>query len=170
MQAQLTLDAAEPALSHKTSNSIRRAILIGGAAVGVLDAADGVVWAGVTAGQNPIQVLQWISTGLLGPSAFQGGLAAAGLGAIIHFVLSYGFTTAFVVAFSNIKAVRSHWIAFGLGWGALVWAFMNLLVLPSSPVPQAALTVGAVVNGVIGHALTVGLAVAYVAKRVLGTK
>jgi hypothetical protein len=47
---------------------------------------------------------------------------------------------------------------------------MNLLVLPSSPVPQAALTVGAVVNGVIGHALTVGLAVAYVAKRVLGTK
>jgi hypothetical protein len=168
MQAQLTLDAA--ALSHSAPKSIRRAILIGGAAVGILDAADGVVWAGVTAGQNPIQVLQWIATGLLGPSAFQGGLAAAGLGAMIHFALSYGFTTAFVIAFRNIQAVRSHWVAFGLGWGALVWAFMNLLVLPSSPVPQAAFTVGALVNGVIGHALTVGLAAAYVAKRVLARK
>jgi hypothetical protein len=170
MQAQLTLNAADPALSPNTSNSIRRAILLGGAAVGVLDAADGVVWAGITAGQNPIQVLQWIATGLLGPGAFQGGLAAAGLGATIHFALSYGFTAAFVFAFRNIQAVRRQWIAFGLGWGALVWAFMNLLVLPSSPVPQAAFTVGAVVNGVIGHALTVGLAAAYVAKRVLGTK
>jgi hypothetical protein len=170
MQAQLTLDAADPALSADTSKPIRRAILIGGAAVGVLDAADGVVWAGVTAGQNPIQVLQWIATGLLGPSAFQGGLVTAGLGAMIHFALSYGFTTAFVVAFRNIRAIRSHWIAFGLGWGALVWGFMNLLVLPSSPVPQATFTVGTVVNGVLGHALTVGLAAAYVAKRVLGTK
>ncbi len=170
MQAQLTVHADDPALALDTSSSIRRAILLGGAAVGVLDAADGVVWAGVTAGQNPIQVLQWIATGVLGPRAFQGGLAAAGLGAIIHFVLAYAFTAAFVVAFKNVRAVRSHWIAFGLGWGALVWGFMNLLVLPSSPVPQATFTVGTVVNGVLGHALTVGLAAAYVAKRVLGTK
>jgi len=170
MQARVTIQSADGALSPDTVKSLRRAILIGGAAVGVLDAADGVVWSGVTAGQNPIQVLQWIATGLLGVGAFQGGLAAAGVGALIHFVLAYGFTAAFILAFDKIPAVRSHWVAFGLGWGALVWAFMNLLVLPLSQVPQVPFTAGGVVNGVVGHALTVGLAAAYVAKRVLVTK
>ena len=44
---------------------------------------------------------------------------------------------------------------------------MNLLVLPQSRVPQAALTSLAVVHGLAGHALFVGLAAAMVARRVL---
>ena len=168
MQARIQFDAASA--TSGSSKSVLRTIVIGGTAVAVLDATDGVVWAAITAGQNPIQVLQWIATGLLGPRAFQGGLATAGLGALIHFALSYGFTAAFVTAFTKIDTIRKHWIAYGLGWGALVWAFMNLIVIPNSPVPAGALTVGAVLNGVIGHAITVGLAAAYVARRVLGTK
>jgi hypothetical protein len=170
MQAQANFHAESTALRSNVSKSVLRAILIGGAVVGVLDATDGVVWAGITAGQNPIQVLQWIATGLLGPKALQGGLAAAGLGAIIHFVISYGFTAAFVLAFTRVESIRKNWIACGLAWGTLVWAFMNLIVLPNSSVPIAPFTLGAVVNGIVGHAVTVGLAAAYVAKRVLGTK
>jgi uncharacterized membrane protein YagU involved in acid resistance len=157
-------------LASSGSRSVSSAILIGGAAVGVLDATDGVAWAAITAGQNPVQVLQWIATGVLGPSAFSGGLAAAALGVLVHFVISYGFTAAFVLAWTQIESIRKSWVASGLLWGVLVWAFMNLLVLPHSSVPQGAFTVGAILNGVIGHALTVGLAAAYVARRVLGTK
>jgi uncharacterized membrane protein YagU involved in acid resistance len=170
MQAQANFNAESASPSSTVSKTVLRAILIGGAAVGVLDATDGVVWAAVTAGQNPIQVLQWIATGILGPHAFEGGLAAAGLGALIHFAISYGFTAAFVVAWTKIETIRKNWIAFGLAWGVLVWAFMNLIVLPNSSVPIAPLTVGALVNGIVGHAVTVGLAAAYVSRRVLATK
>jgi hypothetical protein len=48
-----------------------------------------------------------------------------------------------------------------------VWAIMNLLVLPRSAIPQAPLTALAVIHGVIGHALFVGLTSAYVVRRVL---
>ena len=152
------------------SASVLRAIAIGGAVVGALDAADGVVIAGLTAGLNPIQVLQWIASGMLGPSAFGGGLATAGLGALLHFALAFGFTAAFVMAWTKIEAIRGNWVAYGLAWGVAVWAFMNLLVLPMSQVAPAPLTALGIANGVVGHALTVGLAAAYVARRTLGGK
>jgi len=145
-----------------------RAIAIGGAVVGVLDAADGVAYFGLTAGNNPIQVLQYIASGALGPSAFSGGLAAAGLGTLIHFGLAYGFTAAFVLAWTRIQAIRRSWAVAGLAWGAAVWAFMNLLVLPLSRVPPSPITALAAIHGVVGHALFVGLAAAIVARRVLG--
>ena len=170
MQSQASILSAAATHPSILSKPVVRAILVGGTAVGVLDAADGVAWAGITAGQNPIQVLQWIATGLLGPSAFEGGLATAALGAAIHFALSFGFTAAFVLAWTKVQAVRTSWVAFGLGWGALVWAFMNLVVLPHSAVPTSAFTVGAMLNGLLGHALTVGLVAAYVARRTLGTR
>ena len=52
----------------------RRAILWGGLIAGVLDATDGVVAFGLK-GMNPLQVLQYIASGLLGPASFKGGLA-----------------------------------------------------------------------------------------------
>lgn len=156
-----------PAIDSSMSRTLR-AIALGGATVGVLDAVDGVTYFGLTAGNNPIQVLQYIASGALGPAAFSGGLATAGLGALIHFGLAFGFTAAFVLAWTGVEAIRRGWAVAGLFWGAAVWALMNLLVLPHSRVPQAPLTALAVVHGVAGHALFVGLAAAIVARRVLG--
>src|SRR6266446_8046202 len=53
--------------------TLPKAILWGGLVAGVLDAVDGVVAFG-TKGLNPIQVLQYIASGLLGPSSFQGNV------------------------------------------------------------------------------------------------
>jgi hypothetical protein len=157
-----------PASSPSTPSKAGRAIALGGLAVGVLDAIDGVAYFGLTAGSNPIQVLQYIASGAVGPSAFTGGLPMAGLGALLHFALAFGFAGAFVVAYTRSEAIRRHWAVTGVAWGAVVWAIMNLLVLPHSAVPQAPLTTLAVIHGVIGHALLVGLTSAVVARRVLG--
>jgi hypothetical protein len=59
--------------------TLSKAILWGGLVAGVLDAVDGVVAFG-TKGLNPIQVLQYIASGLLGASSFNGGLGTAALG------------------------------------------------------------------------------------------
>jgi hypothetical protein len=166
MQSTSLLRAAAP--KRSALGSALRALALGGAAVGVLDAADGVAYFGLTAGNNPIQVLQYIASGALGPRAFSGGLAAAVLGALIHFGLAYGFTAAFVLAWTRVEAIRRSWAVAGLAWGAAVWAFMNLLVLPLTRVRLSPITAGAAIHGIVGHALFVGLAAAIVARRVLG--
>jgi pimeloyl-ACP methyl ester carboxylesterase len=165
MQAAPSPHAVPHAAATSDTFPTGRAIAVGGAAVGVLDAADGVAYFGVTAGQNPIQVLQYIASGALGPAAFSGGLPAAALGAALHFALAYGFTAAFMLAWRQLPALRAAWAPAGLAYGAAVWALMNLVVLPMSRVPQAPLTALSVAHGLAGHALFVGLAAALVARR-----
>jgi hypothetical protein len=156
------------AMVRPTTGSALRALALGGAAVGVLDAADGVAYFGLTAGKDPIQVLQYIASGALGPSAASHGLAAAGFGALIHFGLAYAFTAAFILAWTRVQPLRRAWAAVGLAWGAAVWAFMNLLVLPLTRVQHSPITLGAAIHGIVGHALFVGLAAAIVARRFVG--
>lgn len=145
-----------------------RAIAIGGAVVGTLDAIDGVAYFGLTAGFGPVRVLQYIASGALGTSAFEGGFATAGLGAIIHYGLAYGFTAAFVLVWARVAGIRRAGAVAGLAWGVAVWAFMNLLVLPLSRVPPSPITLISAIHGIVGHALFVGLAAAVVAERVRG--
>ncbi len=163
-------EVADPAAAVTASPAARvaRAIAIGGAVVGVLDAADGVAYFALTAGDGPVRVLQYIASGALGKGAFSGGLPAAGLGALIHFGLAYGFSAAFILAWARIRPIRRRWGIAGLAWGAVVWAFMNLLVLPMSRVAPSPITALSAVHGVLGHALFVGLAVAIVARRIVG--
>ncbi len=163
MQSMQTA-ARAPIIAFGASWTLRT-IVIGGAVVGVLDAVDGVAFFGLTAGNNPIQVLQYIASGVLGSAAFSGGLASAGLGALIHFGLALGFTAAFVLAWSRVEVIRRDWVIAGLAWGAAVWALMSLLVLPHSHVALAPLTTLAIVHGIAGHGLFVGLAAAVVARR-----
>jgi uncharacterized membrane protein YagU involved in acid resistance len=132
---------------------------------GALDATDGVVFFGLH-GLNPIQVLQYIASGLLGAKSFSGGLATAGLGVLVHFAIAFVVAAIYVLATRRIMAARSQWVTFGLVYGAAVWAVMNLVVLPLSAVAPSQISTAAALNGVIGHALFVGLPIAYFAKKV----
>ncbi len=140
---------------------IGRAVLYGGIASGLLDATDGVIAFYLMYGFNPIQVLQFIASGAIGSKAFEGGLATAGLGMFYHFVIAFAAAGVFAVAAYWFRIFRDHWIVTGLVFGALVWAFMNLYVVPNSAAQPPALTLPAVLNGIIGHALFVGVAISY---------
>jgi hypothetical protein len=61
---------------------------MGGLVAGVLDAVDGVVAFGLK-GLNPLQVLQYIASGLLGPASFQGGFGTAAVGTVLHFFIAF---------------------------------------------------------------------------------
>ncbi len=145
--------------------SVSRAILYATLVVGALDAADGVVFRGLQ-GQNPIQVLQYIASGLLGARSFSGGLASAGLGLLVHFAISLVVATIYILANRRIAVLRTQWVLVGLLYGAAVWAVMNLLVLPLTAVGHSAIPAAALANGLIGHALFVGLPIAFFAKKV----
>ncbi len=137
-----------------------RAVTYGGVVSGVLDAIDGVVAFGIQ-GLNPIQVLQYIASGALGESAFHGGLVTAAAGAGFHFLIAFVATAVFALAAARVEALRRNWIVAGLAYGVWVWAFMNLGVLPLSAVKPGPFSIAMTLNGVIGHALFVGLPIAW---------
>lgn len=143
---------------------VSRAILYATLVVGVLDATDGVVFLGLH-GQNPIQVLQYIASSLLGARSFSGGLASAGLGLVLHFAISLVVATIYILASRRVAVLRTQWALLGLLYGAAVWAVMNLLVLPHTAVVHGPIATAALVNGVMGHGLFVGLPSAFFAKK-----
>ena len=151
-------------IAPKQSVTNTQAIFWGGLVAGVLDAIDGVIAYG-TQGLNPIQVLQYIASGTLGKSAFQGGLATAALGAAFHFLIAWVAAAVFVLASQRVGVLKTHAVPAGLFYGAAVYFFMNYLVLPLSAVAASTFQLGLFLNGVIGHALFVGLPISLFARR-----
>jgi len=151
-------------LAQKQALTNVQAIFWGGLVAGILDAVDGVIAYG-TQGLNPIQVLQYIASGALGQSAFQGGLATAALGAAFHFSIAGVAAAVFVLATQRLEILKTHAVPAGLLYGTAVYFFMNYVVLPLSAVAAGAFHLGLFFNGVIGHALFVGLPISLFARR-----
>jgi hypothetical protein len=57
---------------------------------------------------NPIQVLQYIASGALGQSAFQGGLAIAAVGAAFHFSIAWVAAAVFVLSSLRLEILKTH--------------------------------------------------------------
>ena len=152
------------ALAAKQPLANRQAIFWGGLIAGTLDAIDGVIAYG-TQGLNPVQVLQYIASGALGKSAFQGGLATAALGAVFHFIIAWVAAAVFVLASRRLEILKTYAVPAGLLYGAAVYFFMNYLVLPLSAVAAGTFQLGLFLNGVIGHAVFVGLPISLFARR-----
>lgn len=148
-------------------SSLWKAILFGGLAAGVLDAADALVAFKLVLGFDPIPIYQFVASGMLGPSAFQGGFATALLGLAIHFLIAFTAAAVFVLVAHRIERLRTWFVPYGLAFGVAVWAFMNLVVIPLSKIPPAPFSLPLFLNGVIGHALLVGLPIAYFAHRLV---
>jgi hypothetical protein len=144
------------------------AILVGGAVVGLLDALDALVAFKLALGFDPIPIYQFVASGLLGPAAFSGGVATALLGLAFHFLIAFGAATAFVLASTRLPALLRNPIPWGLAFGVAVWLFMGRVVLPLSRVQPSPFHLGLMINGIVGHALLVGLPIALAARRFLG--
>jgi hypothetical protein len=147
--------------------SLINGVAIGTVAVALLDATDGVVYFWLTAHLNPIQVLQYIASGAFGEASYRGGLATAFAGLVFHFIISFVAVSVFAALYTFSRTVRVHAPAVGLAYGAVVWCFMNLVVLPLSAVTPSVLGPLTVIHGLIGHALFVGLPSALSLRRYL---
>lgn len=86
-------------------------------------------------GVNPLQVLQFIASGLLGTAAFTGGGAAAALGAVCHFALMAVFAS-LVWAIGRLSPclTRSR-PGVGALMGGALFAGMWWVVVPLSGTP-----------------------------------
>lgn len=164
----MTASTPDMSVSQKStvSTSIKAAILYATLVAGALDALDGVVFFGLK-GLNPIQVLQFIASGVLGAAAFTGGLTAAGVGVLVHFSITAVIAAIYIFASQRVSVLRSQWVLCGLLYGAAVWAVMNLVVLPHTAVAHSPITLAALLNGILGHAFLIGLPISYFARKTM---
>ncbi len=131
--------------------------------VGALDAIDAVAFFGLR-GVTPVRIAQSIAAGLLGRAAFQGGLATAALGVCLHFFIALLIVSVFHVAGRSAPVLTRHAAIAGPIYGIAVYFFMNDVVLPLSAAGRGPFVLSVFVNGLLIHAIGVGLPSAWFAR------
>jgi hypothetical protein len=163
MATALPLTAAPARI---TARSTVRTLLAGGLVVAAGDGLDALTYFGAIRGISPLRIFQSVASGLLGRAAFDGGIPAFLLGVLLHVVVgTCVFTTYWSVSRRWPLLVRRP-VACGLLFGLCAYVVMERVVIPLSAVPaRGATTLPTLLNGVIGHALLVGLPAALFAAR-----
>lgn len=140
-------------------------IFWGGLIAGTLDILAAFLTAWWRGGIGPVRLLQFISSGILGPEAYTGGAKTAALGLALHFLIATGATVVFYLASRSLLFLIERPIVMGLLYGVLVYLFMNFIVLPLSKIPQRPATVSGRVIGVLTIMFFVGLPIALIVRR-----
>lgn len=139
-----------------------QAVAAGTLAVGALDLLDALLFFGAR-GAAPMAILHSIASGLLGRAAFRGGAATAALGALLHFVIAFGIVAVYYAASRALPALRRHPLLYGPLYGLAVYVVMNEVVVPLSAAAHGPKPWPVLVNGLLIHALGVGLPAALAA-------
>src|SRR5260370_30008273 len=140
------------------------AVLWAGLACGVLDITAALVVYGYF-GAKPVRLLQGIASGLLGPKAFDGGLATALLGLLCHFVIAFGAATVYFVASRAIRILVEHAVVFGVLYRVAVYFFMNRIVLPLSAASKRPFSMKLMIVGAVIHIFCIGLPLSLILRR-----
>jgi hypothetical protein len=139
------------------------AIFVGAMIVGVLDLVYAIL---VYSPKHPIRIGQAIASGLLGKQSYSEGMRSAALGFLLHFVIALGAATVYYLASRKLPFLVSRAVLCGLIYGALVYGFMHVVVLPLSAVPKGHATpLVYQVAEFVEHWFFVGLSIALSVRR-----
>lgn len=150
--------------SRTPTAGMTNAMLLGAATSGVLDAVNGVAYNYLANNLTPVQVLQYIASGLFGSRAFDMGMQGAAIGAGAHFFIAFVLAVIYVAATRIVPALNRAPVILGAMFGAAVFLVMNFFVLPLTNVVDMPITAAFLINGLIGHALLVGIPIALAAR------
>jgi hypothetical protein len=153
--------------SLETRNSLLRSIVLGGLIIGTLDA---IVYhwfvSSVLNGHPLISVYQYLASGALGISAFDGGIPTALLGGIFHYFVSFVVAAVFILSANRIPLLRRYAIPGSLVFGFGVYIVMNFIVLPLSQAPVLPPpTIPQLIVDIIDHLLVIGLPLGILVQR-----
>lgn len=139
-------------------------VLWAGLACGVLDITAALVVYGYF-GLKPMRLLQGIASGLLGPKAFDGGLATALLGLLCHFFIAFGAAAVYFAASRGVRLLVEQAVVCGVLYGVAVYFFMQLIVLPLSAAAKRPFSLKMTIVGVVIHIFCVGLPISLIVRR-----
>ena len=134
-----------------------------GLIAGVLDITSAFVIAEIK-GTGSARMLQGIASGLLGQRSFDGGMATAGLGLAVHFLIAFTAAAVFYAASRKFSSLTQYAVVSGLLYGIAVYIFMYWMVVPLA-FPNARHSMSRDVTAVIIHIVLIGLPIALVVRR-----
>ena len=151
--------------------SLKSAIFWGGITVGVLDLLDAFVFFWLRSGAMPIAILHSIAAGWMGRDAARaGGMRTAAIGLASHFLIAFIIATFYILASRVIPVLRRQWLICGVLYGVAAYFVMTWFVVPLSNAGNGQITFALPVmpvmtNGVLIHAIGVGLPAAFFSSR-----
>ena len=126
---------------------------------GVLDlSATGTLMA--TQGTPIKRLLQFIASGVLGASAFNGGRRTAGFGLLFHFLIAVVAATVYFEVSHGLPIMLNQPVLFGVLYGATVHLVMSRIVVPLSRAPKREFSITAFLVQLVIHVFCVGLPIA----------
>jgi Conserved membrane protein YqhR len=138
------------------------AIVLGGLVAGTVD----IGAASLINMVNPVLILHFIASGLIGRAAFTGGWETAAAGLLLQWLMSLIIAALFVSAAEWIALLRRRWVVSGVAYGVVIFAVMNFVIVPLSaaPKPHRAMQPDKIVENLLAM-LLFGLIVSYFARR-----
>ncbi|HMJ09225.1 MAG TPA: hypothetical protein VK468_09480, partial [Pyrinomonadaceae bacterium] len=129
------------------------------------DMFDALAFFGWYAGLGIQRVFQGVAAGLVGPDAARaGGWNTWMLGLFLHFVTAFCVAAVYYFVSSKLRFMIDRPVISGIVFGVAVHFVMQCIVIPLSAIHQMpTFPLRSTLNGVIGHALLVGLPVALIA-------
>jgi hypothetical protein len=101
------------------------------------------------------------------PAATEMGASGAILGLVVHFVLMAIMAATFVIAARQLPELRAKPIRWGVMYGLVTYAVMNLIVVPvrfGAPLPPSGLSIA---TQLFAHVVLVGIPFALIAARLM---
>nr|WP_199043753.1 hypothetical protein [Dyella sp. ASV24] len=147
-------------IPEKTSSLLIRATLV----AGTLDLLSALTYA-LLEGKNPLAVPVGIASAIW-PGAIKAGAPALVVGVLLHFLIMLVMVAVFVAAARRLSWLTAKPVASGLLYGLLLWAVMNLIVLPLRwPSIFPHITALSLAEQIFSHTVLVGLPLAWMASR-----
>ena len=149
--------------SHKSSQrGIIGTILSAGLLAGILDGLAACVNYYFSTGNHPIRVFQYIASAFFGKEAFAGGWRMASWGILFHMLIATAFATLFFFLLPVFRKLSGNKIVVGIVYGLLVWAIMNLLVVPLTRAPKLPFQIKSVIIGIVILITMVGIPISLI--------
>jgi hypothetical protein len=79
---------------------------------------------------------KYIASAVFGKEAFSGGTEMILAGILFHYLIAFSFTLFYAFCVTKVKFLSTNKVVSGILYGLFVWAVMNLIVVPSTRIPQ----------------------------------
>jgi hypothetical protein len=141
------------------------AILVGGLIAGTLDITYAITYS-AWRGMAPQSLLQFVASGLLGQSSFEGGTGTAALGLLLHYLMMLLIAAIFYGISRQLTFLVRKPIVWGPVFGFLVYWVMNLVVMQLSATPNKWRFIPlSFATGIIVHMFLIGFPIAWAVGR-----
>lgn len=122
-------------MTQSTSQTpkLAQGIILTGLLAGTLDITAACTQFFLKTGKSPILVAQYIASAVFGKeTAYSGDVSMIILGFLFHYVVAFGWTILFFLAYPRLGFLRGNKYVVGILYGAFVWVMMSQVVVPTT--------------------------------------